>query len=117
MQKVILASPTTLIALLRAVAYGWTQQKREERSQIGDHGKELYDRLRACARHLEPSAKVWIAPSNRTIEPWGRWIRALVPARKFTELGPAVTEEIIELQPIEKTTRTFELFDNLVAAR
>jgi hypothetical protein len=37
----------------------------------------------------------------------------MVTARKFAELGPAVTEEIAELQPIEKTTRTLELFDSL----
>jgi DNA recombination protein RmuC len=118
MQKVIPASPTTLIALLRAVAYGWTQQKLARNAQeISDLGKELYDRLRSVAGHLENVGK----GLDRAVESYNKAVgsmesRVLVSARKFTELGPAVTDEIAELEPIEKTTRTLQLFDADLAA-
>ena len=115
MQKVIVASPTTLIALLRAVAYGWTQEKLARNAlEISNLGKELYERLRAMGTHIENVGK----GLDRAVESYNRAVgsvesRVMVTARKFAELGPAVTEEIAELQPIEKTTRTLQLFDSL----
>jgi DNA recombination protein RmuC len=115
-QRVIPASPTTLIALLRAVAYGWTQQRLARNAQqISDLGKELYDRLRSVAGHLENVGK----SLDRAVESYNKAVgsmesRVLVSARKFAELGPAVSGEITELDPIEKTTRTLQLFDDSV---
>ncbi len=114
-QKVIIASPTTLIALLKAIAYGWTQEKLARNAlEISNLGKELYERLRAMGTHLENVGK----GLDRAVESYNRAVgsvesRVMVTARKFAELGPAVTDEIAELQPIEKTTRTLELFDSL----
>jgi DNA recombination protein RmuC len=118
MQRVIPASPTTLIALLRAVAYGWTQVKMARNAQeISDLGKELYERLRTVAVHLENVGK----GLDRAVECYNKAVgsmetRVMVSARKFAELGPAVTDEITELEPIEKTTRTLQLFDGELAA-
>lgn len=113
--RVIPASPTTLIALLKAVAYGWTQEKLARNAlEISNLGKELYERLRAMGTHLENVGK----GLDRAVESYNRAVgsvesRVMVTARKFAELGPAVTDEIAELQPIEKTTRTLELFDSV----
>ncbi len=118
MQRVIPASPTTLIALLRAVAYGWTQEKLARNAlEISKLGKELYERLRVMGSHLEAVGK----GLDRAVESYNRAVgsmesRVMASARKFAELGPAVTDEIAELQPIEKTTRTLELFDTDLAA-
>jgi DNA recombination protein RmuC len=114
-QNVVLASPTTLIALLRAVAYGWNQEKLARNAkEISVLGKELHDRLRLLGAHIDNVGK----GLDRAVESYNKAVgslesRVMVSARKFVELGAPVTEEIAELSPIETTTRNLTLdFDD-----
>ena len=114
-QKVIPASPTTLIALLKAVAYGWNQEKLARNAQeISILGKELYERLRNLGGHVKNVGR----ELDSAVEAYNKAVgslesRVMVSARRFAELGAPVAEEIAELIPIEKTTRnlTFEFDD------
>jgi len=108
-QGVILATPTTLIGLLRAVAHGWKQDAISKNTQmISELGHELYKRIYDMTSHF---GKVGRALSQ-SVEAYNKTIgslesRVLVTARKFQELGSARGD--IELKPlefIEKITRT-----------
>ncbi len=109
-QRVIPASPTTLISLLKAIAYGWRQEKiAESAQQISEIGKQLYDRLRTMAGYFEDVG----ASLDRAVDHYNKAAgsletRVLVSARKMVELGVPVKEAIPELKPVEKATRALQ---------
>jgi len=109
--NVIIATPTTLIALLRAVAYGWRQEQLAENAQaISQLGRELHKRLSDVAGHMAKLGKALSAATgayNRAIGSLES--RVLVSARKFKELGAAgVGAEIEQLPPVETTSRMLQ---------
>jgi DNA recombination protein RmuC len=104
---VMLASPLTLMALLRAVAYGWQQENVAKNAQeISDLGRQLYDRIRVMAVHFEEVARGLM----RSVDAYNRAIgslesRVLVTARRLKDKGITAPEELPELGPIEHTAR------------
>ena len=105
-KRVVLASPTTLIALLRAIAYGWKQQLVAENAErIKDLGKELYDRVVKFAEHLSDIAKGLERASKAYNNAVASFDSRLIPsARKFREMGVG-SEDVPQIEPIETFPR------------
>jgi len=110
-QHVIIATPTTLISLLRAVFYGWRQERLAENArQISQLGAELYKRVADMAQHLGrlgKSLNVAAESYNKTVGTLES--RVLVTTRKFRDLGAAgAGDELPEVTPIEGTARALQ---------
>lgn len=108
---VILATPTTLIALLRAVAYGWRQENLSQNAKkISELGKELYKRLSHLAGHwakVGKSLENAVKSYNDAVGSLER--RVLVKAREFEMLDTTAHNVMIEpLNPIEQTARPLQ---------
>jgi DNA recombination protein RmuC len=105
-KRVVLASPTTLIALLRAVAYGWKQQLVAENAErIKELGKELYDRVVKFAEHLSEVARGLERASKAYNSAVASFDSRLIPsARKFREMGVG-SEDVPQVDPVETFPR------------
>src|SRR5271165_119632 len=113
-QRVIVASPTTLIALLKAVAYGWNQKNLAESAQeISEAGKLLYERLCVMTRHFEDIGNRLSAAVDAYNSAVGSMQRSVFPvARKFAELDKSLAaEDLQQVGPVEKTSRQLDAPD------
>jgi DNA recombination protein RmuC len=121
---VMLASPLTLIALLRAIAYGWQQETIARNAmEISDLGRQLYDRIAKLAEHWENVGKSLakaVAAYNGAVGTLET--RVLVTARRLKDKGVSAGEEIPDLETIDHTPRPLGapqltgLFDDAEAA-
>lgn len=112
-EKVILASPTTLIALLRAISYGWQQERLARDSQtIANLGKELSDRIGTMVGHVADIGK----RLGGAVDAYNKAVgsmesRVLVSARKFSDTVSAPAE-ISELEGVDKVVREIRFPEN-----
>lgn len=106
-KKVVLATPTTLIALLRSAAYLWQQEKITENArEISDLGKDVYERLKTFLGYFQSVG----TSIERAVESYNKAVgsmesRVLVSARRFKDLGAAAGEGIGELEPVDEVPR------------
>lgn len=112
-RNVIIATPTTLISLLKAVAYGWRQEQITQNAQkISNLGKELYERIYTFIDHFSDIHK----NLDNCVEAYNKAVgslesRVLVTARRFKELGAAAGSDIKILESIDKATRPVQTSD------
>lgn len=107
MRKIVIATPTTFVALLRAIAYGWRQELLTENAQrISALGQDLADRIATFVEHLNGvggSLDKAVRSFNASVASFES--RVLVSARKFKELGASGKKEIEELAPVDQMPR------------
>ena len=112
-KRVIIATPTTFIALLRAIAYGWRQEQMTKNAQqISMLGKELYERISTMTKYFAELGSAM----ERSISSYNKVIgsmesRVLPSIRKFRELGATGAEEIPTLEQIDQKPRNLSLLD------
>ena len=107
-QGVILATPTTLIALLRAVAYGWRQEALTQNAQqIAQHGRELHKKLTTFTGHLGSMGNALKSSVNHYNKAVGSFERTVMPsARKFEELEAANESSVLnDPNPVSELVR------------
>jgi DNA recombination protein RmuC len=113
-KKVLITTPTTLFALLTAVAYGWRQEQITKNAEtIALLGKELYDRVVVWAGHLSDIGR----ELGQTVKVYNKAVgsldsRVMPSVRKFKELGATGAQDIPQVKETEETPRLPDIHDN-----
>ena len=115
-RKVLIATPTTLMALVKAIAYGWQQEKMAENAaEVQKTAKELYDRLTTFGGHLDAVGKAL----KRSVESYNKAVgsmegRVLPSARKFESMG--VVSKGVEIETPAMVESETRVLSALIAA-
>jgi DNA recombination protein RmuC len=109
-RHVVLATPTSLVALLRAVAYGWRQEQLAENAEkIREVGEELYQRLATFTGHLQKIGKHLDSSVKAYNSAVGSFDSRILPgAQKFKEMGISEKKVIEDIQQIETGLREIQ---------
>ena len=109
-QKVVIATPTSLVALLKVVAYGWRQQHLAENAEeIRKLGEELHKRLAVFAEHLDQLGRSLAKSVDHYNKAVGSFERQVIPgARRFPEMGVRSGKELAQLDPLEALPRSVQ---------
>jgi DNA recombination protein RmuC len=106
-RKVVIATPATLVAVLRAIAFGWRQEQvARGAEEISKLGAELYERVRTLGGHFDDLGKSLAkttAAFNRAVGSMES--RVLPAARRFRDLGTPARDEIPVLEPLDQLPR------------
>lgn len=107
-KNIVIATPTTFIALLKAIAYGWKQEQiTEDAERISTLGQELSERMAVLADHfIKVGSSLGKAVESYNAAVASLESRILPSARKFKQLGAGSKKDIEELQPIDQNPRT-----------
>ena len=113
-KRVIIATPTTFIALLRAIAYGWRQEQMTKNAQeISELGRQLYERMNTLVQHFDSigsNLEKAIGAYNKAV---GSMESRILPSvRRFKELGVTGADEIPVVEQIDQTPRSLNLLDS-----
>ena len=116
-QKVHIATPTTLVTMLRTAQYAWQQAALSDNARaVFDLGRELYDRITSLGKHVDGMGKALtnaVSAYNRTVGALES--RVLVSARKLNELG-IVEAELEQLHPVDEGVRPLSAPELIVEA-
>jgi DNA recombination protein RmuC len=107
-QKILIATPTTLVGLLRTVELGWRQERlAAEAQEIASAAKDLYGRMGVFLRHLSKAGRQLGSAVNAYNDAVGSAESRVLPQlRRFQELGAAAGEEPESPKPIDQSTRS-----------
>jgi len=110
-RQVILATPTSFVALLRAVGYGWRQEQLAENAEhIKTVGEELYGRLQTFTDHLQKLGKSLDSGMKHYNSAVGSFDSRVLPsARKFNEMGVSTDKKLKQSKQIETAVRQIEV--------
>mgnify|MGYP003349784150 CR=1 FL=1 len=112
-RKVLLATPTSLIGVLRTIAFGWQEERLAENAQqISELGKELYTRIATFVGHMDDMRR----SLGKAVDSFNKSAgslesRVLVQARKLKELGGGTGAELPPLEQIEQTPRLLNFLE------
>jgi DNA recombination protein RmuC len=106
-KKVLIATPTTLIALLRAAHFGWHQERLAENAQaISEQGRELHSRLASMFDHWSGVGAALGKATERYNQAVGSFERKVRPAvRKLEDMGAGSEKSVVVLEPVEERPR------------